>query len=166
MTQPIWLRTTQNAVEIAVAIALLALAGLLVYESLRLGPGWGEQGPHAGFFPFILTMMAIIGTLGVLVMAVRSPRTAPFFEVNQEVVDLLKVGLPILATIFAMRWLGLFISAGLYIGLFMAWYGRFRWYSALAGAIVLPFALWLTLIKGFNISMPMSMFYRGGTLPI
>jgi hypothetical protein len=47
----------------------------------------------------------------------------------------------------------------------MAWYGKFRWYSALAGGIILPVVLWLVLREGFNISMPMSVFYRSGTLP-
>jgi hypothetical protein len=47
----------------------------------------------------------------------------------------------------------------------MVWYGGFRWYQALAGGILLPAVMWLTLREGFNISMPMSMFYRSGILP-
>jgi hypothetical protein len=47
----------------------------------------------------------------------------------------------------------------------MAWYGKFRWYWALFGAIVLPLSLWLLLRQGFNISMPTSVLYRRNILP-
>jgi hypothetical protein len=47
----------------------------------------------------------------------------------------------------------------------MAWYGKFRWYSALAGGIILPVVLWIMLREGFNISMPMSALYRSNILP-
>jgi hypothetical protein len=47
----------------------------------------------------------------------------------------------------------------------MALYGRFRWYSALAGAILLPAIMWFTFREGFNISMPLSVFYRMDILP-
>lgn len=164
--QPFWLRMTQNAVEIGVVIMLLGFSALIYWDSVRLGPGWGAHGPDPGFFPFVMTSLIVIGALGVLLMIYKQPRTAPFFEVNQEVVDLLKVGLPIVATIFIMQWLGLYIASGLYIGFFMLYYGEFRWHSALLGTVVFPVILWLVLVRAFNIAMPMSMFYRDGILPV
>ncbi|MGF1612036.1 MAG: tripartite tricarboxylate transporter TctB family protein [Kiloniellales bacterium] len=162
---PIWRRATNGGVEIGVVIVLIAVGGLILYDSIRLGPGWGEQGPQPGFFPFVLTVMMIGGTLGVLFLAVRNPDRRPFFEASQEVVDLLKVGLPIAAAVFAIRWAGLYITAGAYLAFFMAWYGKFRWYQALAGGILLPLAMWLALRQGFNIPMPMSVLYRMDLLP-
>lgn len=163
---PIWLRTTYRDVEIATVIVLLGLGVVLLFEGIRLGPGWGESGPDPGLFPFVLTCLLLLGTLGVIYGSVyRNPKREPFFEESQEVVDLLKVGIPIIVVVALMRWLGMYISAGLYIGLFMAWYGRFRWYSALLGAILLPVIMWLTLRQGFNISMPTSVFYKSNILP-
>lgn len=161
----IWLRTTYNAVEIGVVIVLIALSGLLFYEAFRLGPGWGESGPQPGFFPFVLTLFMVTGALGVLYVTVRKPDRRPFFEVSHEVEDLLKVGMPIVIAVLAIRWLGLYITSGLYLAIFMAWYGRFRWDKALAGGVALPAILWILLREGFNISMPMSVFYRAGILP-
>jgi putative tricarboxylic transport membrane protein len=163
---PIWLRTKIATIEVAVAIILIALGVVLFNEALRLGPGWGAQGPQPGFFPFALTSVMVIGTIGVLIVAFKKPNREPFFEANQEVIDLLKVGIPVAVAVFAIRWLGLYLTSSLYMGFFMFWYGRFRWYSALAGAILLPLVMWLVLRQGFNISMPMSMFYRRGILPI
>src|SRR5690606_21753386 len=122
-----------------------ALGGLIIYDALRLGPGWGEQGPEPGFFPFTLAMIMTIAAVGVFLAAWRRPETQPFFEVQEEVTDLLKVGLPILAAIFIMQWAGLYITAGLYTAFFMGWYGKFRWYEALAGGILMPVAMWLAL---------------------
>jgi len=164
--EPIWMRTTHRQVEIGTIVVFLLLGILLLFESMRLGPGWGESGPQPGFFPFVLTVLLVLGTLGVTYVNIyRHPEQRPFFEVSQEVTDLLKVGIPILVVVALIRWLGLYITSGLYIGFFMAWYGKFRWYWALAGAILLPAVLWLTLRYGFNISMPMSVLYRRNILP-
>lgn len=163
---PVWLRMTQRGAEATVAACLLLLSAVLLSESIELGPGWGATGPQPGFFPFVLTILMIIGTLGVVYAnVVRQPNRSPFFEVSQEVTDLLKVAVPIGVTILVMRWLGLYATSGIYLAFFMAWYGKFRWYQALAGGILLPAAMWLMLREAFNIAMPMSVFYRAGILP-
>jgi len=163
---PIWLRTTNRTVELGFAICLLLLGVVLLVESIELGPGWGEFGPAPGFFPFALTVLLILGTLGVLYASVyRQPDLRPFFEVSQEVADLLRVGIPILAAVLLVRLLGIYVGSGVYLGFFMAWYGGFRWYQALAGGILLPVIMWLALREGFNIPMPMSVYYRSGILP-
>ena len=162
---PILLRISHNAVEIGATIVLLALGGLVFYDAIRRGPGWGESGPQPGFFPFVLTFFMVIGAAGVLVQCVMKPDRRPFFEAPREIEDLLKVGIPIVIAVLAIRWVGLYVTSGVYLALFMAWYGRFRWYQALAGGILLPGVMWMTLREGFNIAMPMSMFYRSGTLP-
>jgi putative tricarboxylic transport membrane protein len=162
---PIWLRTTHHTVEIVSVIIILGLAGLVMYDAVRLGPTWGERGPQPGFFPFALASMMVIGVVGVLAYSLRAPDRRPFFEVEDEVRDLLKVAIPILVVVTVIRWLGLYVTSGLYLGFFMAWYGRFPWYQAILGAFLLPLTLWLTLRYGFNLNMPMSVFYRSGYLP-
>jgi putative tricarboxylic transport membrane protein len=163
---PIWLRVTNRAVETALVLILLILGIVILNESFRLGPTWGESGPQPGFFLFVLSLAMIVGTLGVAYAnAYKNPDLRPFFEAPEEVRDLLKVGLPIIGMVAIMPLFGLYMTAGLYLGFFMAWYGKFRWYSAVAGAIILPVFLWMMLRVGFNISMPMSAFYRSNILP-
>jgi putative tricarboxylic transport membrane protein len=162
---PAWLRATHNAVEIGVAVVLVATSAVILNEALRLGPGWGEQGPQPGFFPFVLTVAILIGAVSVVYQAIARPDRRPFFEVSQEIEDLLRVGLPIAIAVAAIRWAGLYVTSGVYLAFFMAWYGRFRWWQAVAGGILLPVVLWLVLRKGFAIPMPMSALYRSGYLP-
>jgi len=51
---------SHRGVEIGVAafMALLALIG--IYGSLKVGIGWGAEGPKAGFFPFYVNLAVII----------------------------------------------------------------------------------------------------------
>ena len=163
---PIWLRTTYRQVEIGAVVVFLLLGALVLSDAIRLGPGWGDSGPQPGFFPFVLTILLILGTLGVIYVALyRQPDMRPFFEVPEEVADLLKVGIPIVIVVALIPWLGLYVTSGLYLGFFMAWYGKFRWYWAVVGAIALPLVMWLVLRQGFNLSMPMSVLYRQNILP-
>jgi putative tricarboxylic transport membrane protein len=159
------LRLTHHAVELGVAILFIAMGGLIFYDAMRLGPGWGESGPQPGFFPFVLALALTLSAIAILIIACRNPEREPFFEVFNEIEDLLKVGTPILIAVIAIPWLGLYITSGVYLGLFMALYGRFSWYSSLAGAILLPGIMWITFREGFNISMPLSVFYRMDVLP-
>lgn len=162
---PIWLRVSHQAVEIGVVIIVLTLGGMIFHNAIGLGSGWGESGPQPGFFPFFLTFWMVIAAAVVLVINVKKPDRRPFFKEMQEVTDLLKVGIPIAITVLILPWAGLYITSGAYLAFFMAWYGRFRWYQALAGGILLPLSLWFTLRVSFNINMPLSVFYKADLLP-
>jgi hypothetical protein len=104
--------------------------------------------------------------VSVFIYTLSKPDERSFFEVRQEVVDLFSVGLPIVASVPLIYLLGIFLTSGLYLAVFMAWYGRFPWYSALTGGVLLTVILWLMLRVGFNISMPMSVLYYKNILPI
>ena len=58
-------------VEIGVALfmALLALIGIM--GSLRVGIGWGPEGPKAGFFPFYISLIVLVSCAVNLVAALR-----------------------------------------------------------------------------------------------
>lgn len=162
---PIWPKMTYKWVEFGVTLALLLLGVLLLWESFRLGPGWSPSGPEPGLWPTTLTTVYMIGTLAVMIFIFARPDERPFFEVRQEVLDLMAVGIPILVAIPLIYWLGIFLTSGLYLAIFMFWYGRFSWYSSVGGGILLGVIMWFLLREGFNISMPMSVLYYQNILP-
>jgi hypothetical protein len=162
---PIWPHVTYKWVEVVVTAALFVLGIFLLWESISLGPGWSPSGPEPGLWPLALTVLYMLGTVGVLIYTIVKPDERPFFEVRQEVLDLVAVGTPVLLSIFLIYWLGIFVTSGLYLAIFMFWYGRFSWYSSLGGGIFLAVLLWFLLRKGFNISMPMSVLYYQNILP-
>ena len=50
---------SHRSVEIGVAVfmALLALVG--IFGSIKVGIGWGAEGPRAGFFPFYVSLIVV-----------------------------------------------------------------------------------------------------------
>jgi hypothetical protein len=160
------LKVKIKTVEIGVAVLLLALGALLFRESLKLGAGWGFSGPQPGFFPLVLTILIIVGCVIVLYLAFRQPAGETFFEVSQEIVDLLKVGIPILISVALLRLLGLFLVSGLYLGFFMVYYGKYKWWQSAVAGVLFTAILWLLLRQALNLPMPMSVLYRENILPI
>jgi hypothetical protein len=60
--------------ELAVA-ALFALAGAIVMaDSVRVGTGWGDEGPQAGYFPFRIACVLLGGAAVVIVQTLRGWR--------------------------------------------------------------------------------------------
>ena len=47
--------------DIVVAVILLGLGLVLGLDSIRMGAGWGMDGPKAGFFPLIMALLVIAG---------------------------------------------------------------------------------------------------------
>jgi len=62
----------QRSAEIAMAALFLAAGALVVYDSVRLGIGWADDGPRAGYFPFYVGLLICLSTLGIFAQAVFS----------------------------------------------------------------------------------------------
>src|SRR3954466_4004060 len=63
-----------RAIDIAVSLALLALAALLAYDNWRTGMGWDATGPQAGYFPFYLSAILAAACVWGLVKELRARR--------------------------------------------------------------------------------------------
>src|SRR6188472_3479033 len=75
----------QKSAEIVVAALFLVVGALVVYDSLRLGAKWADDGPEAGYFPFIIGVIICIASAinfaAVFAWARDTDRT--FVEVGQ-----------------------------------------------------------------------------------
>ena len=154
-------RLDTRKLEIAVGLIFIAIAAIVVREVLRLGAGWGPSGPQPGFFPLLSTLTMAIAAVAVIVRAFRAPPKA-LFDSRDQALSVAKVGLPIVAAVVSLQYLGFYVMTGLYMGLFSAWYGRYRWYVALAAGVLLPVVLFFAFERGFRISLPKSMLYGNG----
>ncbi len=118
--------------ELYVAGFTFALGAIVVYDSWRLGARWVEDGPQTGYFPFyvglILCIASLVNLAGAFVK--RGKKDGTFIEVGQ-----LKLVLSVLvpSTVFValVGWLGIYVSAILYIGFFMRWLGNYVWWKVL-----------------------------------
>lgn len=156
------IRLDQRRADLLVALGFLAIALVLLRESLRLGAGWGATGPQAGFFPALASLLMAAGAALAAVQAYRSRGGQPFLDDPEEAAELLKVGLPMVAAVAAIAWLGMYLVAALYVGLFLWGYGRYRWYVSLPAGVLVALLLYIIFEQGFKVFLPKSFLY--GTL--
>ena len=57
---------------------LVLVGGIVVLDALRLGIGWGTDGPRSGFFPFWLAVTLIASAVILLVQASRREERSVF----------------------------------------------------------------------------------------
>src|SRR5204862_7200194 len=75
----------QKGAEIVVAALFLLAGAIVVYDSVRLGSSWAEDGPQAGYFPFIVgVIMCVASAINlVAVFAWARDMDQTFVEVGQ-----------------------------------------------------------------------------------
>ena len=146
---------SNRSMEIAVAAITFALGALVVADSLRLGSGWGDDGPKAGYFPFYIGLIICIGSIVNAVMAVRDHKAGSFVSRGQ-LRDVLRALVPMVLFVGLIGFLGLYLAGAVYIAFFMRWIGKYSWVKVAVVslgttvAFFVLFDLWfkVPLVKG------------------
>lgn len=148
---------SERVLEIAMALVLLAIGGLVVVDSLRLGMRWADDGPQAGYFPFYIGLILSLASAFVLVRAVigRSPGKAALVE-REHLRSILALMVPYAAYAACIYLLGFYVASLAFIGYCMRRMGRHGWGLIAAVSVVttlllfLLFEVWfkLPLLKG------------------
>ena len=150
-----------RAAEIAVALFLLGLGGMVIYDSVRLGFRWAGDGPEAGYFPFYIALFICISSLGILgqVLFGKARDEHRVFVEWGQLKLVLSVLVPAAFFVLGIQLIGMYVAAAAYIAFFMVWLGKYTWIkSALLGIAVsaatfMMFEIWfkVPLFKGaFN----------------
>ena len=143
--------------DIVCAVVILVIGLLVMGDSIRLEIGWGMEGPKAGFYPFVMSLGVVIGSLVVLVQAVQRKGIArskgPFIQ-REALRPVLQVVIPAAGMVLLTHFVGLYVAAGLYMAVYMRWIGRHRWLTVLALAIGLPVLSYVVFDRIFLIPMP------------
>ena len=158
---------TVRRMEVGIACLFVLLMSPVVWESFRLGAGFGGHlagspvvGPRPGFFPFVMASLVTLGALAVLVQVIRDPSNRePFLAEPQGITDLMQVGIPMMLAIALVPFLGLYIVSAVYIIGFGLWYERLRWYVVVPIGLALPGSVWWVLEQTFRLIMPKSPWY-------
>ena len=139
--------------DLITASLLALLGGVVVFDAVRLGIGWGTDGPQSGFFPFWLGVLMIAACAGIFIQSARRAPTVPFVT-REQFRPVLKVLWPAVAMVVLTQWIGLYVAAALYTGFYMRWIGRHTWLAVLAVAILFPLATFFVFEKWFLVPMP------------
>jgi hypothetical protein len=140
-------------VEVGVAAFMILLGVIAVIGSLRVGTGWGVEGPKSGFFPFWIGLIVIGASLYNLARAWTHGSRGLFARWGQ-IAQVLKVVLPLTIYVGAVPWIGIYIASALLIAGFMRWIGRYGWLLTAAISIGLPVIVYITFEVWFLVPLP------------
>ena len=138
-----------------VTTALLLMAGgvLVLWDALRIGIGWGTDGPKSGFFPFWLAIALLVACAVTLVKAWRRNDRRPFVT-GQALRPVLAMLLPAAAFVLLIQFVGIYVAAALYIGFYMRWIGRHAWPAVAGVALAFPLLTFMVFEKWFLVPLP------------
>src|SRR4030095_4631756 len=126
-----------RAVDLATASILILLGGVVVADSLRIGIGWGTDGPRSGVFPFGFVFIMILACAGICVQAWRGWIDKPFVT-RERLAPVLKVLWPATLMVILITPLGLFVALALFLAFYMRWVGRHEWSTVALWGIGIP----------------------------
>jgi hypothetical protein len=148
-----------RAADLVTAVVLMGLGGVVIYDAVRLGIGWGDEGPRSGFFPFWLAVLLVLFSAAIFLQGWRRRATRPFAR-REQLVPVFKVIVPV-AVFITMTdppgppdGLGLYVAAALYIAVYMRWVGRHRWTAVLLVAVAVPVVAFIVFEQWFLVPMP------------
>ena len=144
---------SQQVADLATASVLLALGVLVIVESVRMGIGWGSDGPEGGFVPFWLAVVLVLSCAEILVRALLRPSDKRFAS-GEQLVRVLTVLLPATAMIVVVPWLGLYVASALYMGAYMRFGGRHGWTVSIALPLVFVVVIFLVFERWFLVPLP------------
>ncbi|MGI8524793.1 MAG: tripartite tricarboxylate transporter TctB family protein [Pseudolabrys sp.] len=141
-------------IELGVAafMALLALIG--IYGSIRVGIGWGAEGPRAGFFPFYVSLAVLICCVVNAAQVLRSADTGKIFATRNQIKQVLSVVIPTAIYVGLVPYLGIYVSSAFLIGAFMKWFGKYNWLFVIGIAVLVPILTFFTFESWFLVPLP------------
>jgi len=142
-----------RAADLATAGVLFLLGGVVLFDAVRLGFGWGTDGPKSGFFPFWLAVAMMASCVVIAAQALRRRAGAPFVQ-RDQLGPVLKVLGPATGMVLMTVFLGLYVSAVLYIALYMRWIGRHRWVTVAVLSLGIPLLTFVVFERWFLVPMP------------
>jgi hypothetical protein len=140
--------------EIVVALLLLIVGIVVVYDSYRLGSKWGSDGPQSGYFPFYIGLLICIASIATLVQALRARNLSYVMFVSLARLKLvLTVLIPALVYVFCVQYVGLYLASAVYIALFMVWLGKYSWLKGVAVGVVVTVTFFLMFEVWFKVPL-------------
>jgi len=119
---------SHKSAEVAAALGFFIVGAIVVYDSVRLGAKWADDGPQAGYLPFYIGLLVCVSAVVNLVNAllVPSEKGKVFVEVGQLRL-VMAVLIPTAIYVGLISWLGIYVASAAFIAFFMRWLGKYGW---------------------------------------
>ncbi len=146
-------RVSQRSAELAVAMLLVAVGAVVMWDSRRIGAGWAAEGPQAGYFPFYVGLLILGSSLVTLVRAAVGGASGTFVTPTRAK-PVLAVLLPSIVYVALIPSLGIYVASALFIAFFMWAVGGYRNRTGPAVAIAVPVLAFLMFEVWFLVPLP------------
>lgn len=172
-----------RTVESVVAILLLVFGAVVMWDSHRIGAGWGDDGPKSGYFPFYIGLFIVVGSAINLWSAIKlkGEDNGPFVLRGQlalvwsvlwptAVFVLLTSGLgrvPLIGdriaalmpmqnvlTTTLLQGLGIYVSGIIFIAWFMRRLGQYSWVKILPVGFGVSLYFFVMFEVWFKVPLP------------
>lgn len=145
---------SHRSVELGVAAAMALLAFIGIYGSLKVGIGWGAEGPQAGFFPFYVSLIVIVSCAVNIAQVLMAGSSDERFATWVQLRKVMAVVVPTAIYVTAIPYIGMYLASALLIAAFMLWLGKYRIVIAVPVALVVPVLTFLMFEVWFLVPLP------------
>jgi putative tricarboxylic transport membrane protein len=144
---------SHRSVEIGVALFMALLALIGIYGSIKVGIGWGDEGPRAGFFPFYVSLVVLISCAVNIVSVLPTDKGRVFAEWGQ-LRQVLSVLVPTIIYVALVPYIGIYVASALLIAFFMRLFGHYGWLVTAAVSVAVPVMTFLMFESWFLVPLP------------
>jgi putative tricarboxylic transport membrane protein len=144
-----------RSAELVVAALFLALGALVMFDSVRLGATWGDDGPKPGYFPFYVGLIIVVSALVNLLRGalIRHDKNRPFVLAGQLKM-VLTVLVPAAIYVGAITWIGIYAASALFIAFFMRWLGKYAWWKVALVSLGVIVVFYFVFEIWFQVPLP------------
>ena len=140
--------------ELGVALLLMALGVLVITDSFRVGTGWGDDGPRAGYFPFYIGLALLLSSGWVALKQLLRWGSHEHFAEREQLRSVWAILWPMTVHVGLIFPLGIYVASALLIAWFMLRHGRHGVALTTAVALGVPLAFFLVFERWFLVSLP------------
>lgn len=145
-----------RTLDIAVALFFLVVCAIVMVDSLRLGISWKpNEGPRPGLFPFYIVLAMGLASLVNLAQALpRTPEGDSVAVTAPGIKRMAAIFIPAVIFVLATKYIGIYVSAAIYIGAFMVFFGKFALWKALTVSLSIAIVNFLMFEVWFLVPLP------------
>ena len=146
-----------SAVEVATSLVLAAVGLAAMWDSRRLGAGWGADGPQSGYFPFWIGLLLLAASVGNLAATARgrgAGKGGGLFVTWPQLRLVLSVLLPTVVYVAAIPFAGLYAASAVLVVWFMVRLGGFAWWRAALAGLATALVAFTVFETWFLVALP------------
>jgi putative tricarboxylic transport membrane protein len=140
--------------ELLLGLLLLGIAVLVIADSLRVGTGWGDDGPRSGYFPFYIGLLLAASSGWIVVKQLLNWKQREPFAHRSQLLLVWAVLWPMTVFVGIVALMGIYVAAVVLIAYFMLRHGKHKVALAAAVALGVPLACFLVFERWFLVPLP------------